>query len=320
MKRSFLSICLIVKSILPHGFVDTTLVSTPHGLVPLEGLQQGDLVHGQKNNNIPIAQSHQHESDSCIIIALKHDVIITSPEQLFYTHKQWVCAADLCADDVLLNIYNQTVPIKSIEHSSTTIPLISITVNHGHVFYVSHEQILVHNWAEIPQAAGVAIPLIIATVGSGGTAALGALGAGLFGWGMHRKFKQQEELKREQEYQAHLILEKNKKEKSQQQANKEQKQSLSPNPDDNDNNKRKKNTISKTEFFNKEVIKQNYEYYKNGAYKRKPNKSGIENAEFLKWDHLHNEVEAYSKNQKHIGAIDPQSLKIYKGPVPGRKL
>lgn len=53
---------------------------------------------------------------------------------------------------------------------------------------------------------------------------------------------------------------------------------------------------------------------KDNIYKRKKNADGIEKAEYLKWDKLHNDVEAYAKNKWHMGSIDPKNLRMYKGP------
>ncbi len=87
----------------------------------------------------------------------------------------------------------------------------------------------------------------------------------------------------------------------------------SKDPKDNDRNKERIfNAISKTEFFKK--VEEHYEYYKDNIYKRKRGTDGIEDAEYLKWDKLHNDVEAYGKNKCHIGSIDPKTLRIYKGP------
>ncbi len=47
-------------------------------------------------------------------------------------------------------------------------------------------------------------------------------------------------------------------------------------------------------------------------YKRKPGAKGIENAEYLKWDHLHGDVEAYSKAKLHLGSIDPKTMTLYR--------
>jgi len=95
-----------------------------------------------------------------------------------------------------------------------------------------------------------------------------------------------------------------------------------PDPDDDnneeDNKERKFNTISKSEFFKK--IKNEYEHFRNGIYKRKHGTKGIEDAEYLNWDNLHNDVEAYGKNKWHLGSIDPKTLKLYKAAVATRKI
>ncbi len=58
-------------------------------------------------------------------------------------------------------------------------------------------------------------------------------------------------------------------------------------------------------------------------YRKKPKAKGIENAEYLEWDYTHNDVEAYNKAKRHIGSIDPKTLRLYKPSVykrefPGR--
>lgn len=82
-------------------------------------------------------------------------------------------------------------------------------------------------------------------------------------------------------------------------------------------NKRVVNTMTKTEFFQK--VRDQYEYWQNNIYRRKCGAKGIENAEYLRWDHLHNDVEAYTAGRKHLGSINPHTLRLYKGPVIGRK-
>ena len=91
-------------------------------------------------------------------------------------------------------------------------------------------------------------------------------------------------------------------------------------PNDDKPKERKKNGMSKSEFFNQEEVKKNYESYRDGIYRKKIGAKGIEGAEYIQWDHLHNDVEAYSKSKKHIGSIDPKTLKLYKDPVGPRKI
>jgi hypothetical protein len=87
----------------------------------------------------------------------------------------------------------------------------------------------------------------------------------------------------------------------------------------NKEKERKVNGISKQEFFNNPVIKANYEHYRNGVYKLKAHgKPIVKNAEYLRWDHLHNDVEVYNKNETHLGSLDPKAQILYKAPVKGR--
>ena len=91
------------------------------------------------------------------------------------------------------------------------------------------------------------------------------------------------------------------------------------NNDDDPDKKRVVNKITKTEFFKK--ISKDYEHWRDGAHKRKPGAKGLgKKTEYLKWDLLHNDVEAYDKGGIHLGSYDPATLELYKGPVFGRVL
>jgi hypothetical protein len=91
-----------------------------------------------------------------------------------------------------------------------------------------------------------------------------------------------------------------------------------PDPDDDENKKRQINTITKTEFF--KMVQKDYERWRDNTYRRKSRAKGIEDAEYLKWDYTHHDVEAFGKNRWHMGSINPHTLKMYKPPVLGRKL
>lgn len=83
---------------------------------------------------------------------------------------------------------------------------------------------------------------------------------------------------------------------------------------------RKTNTIEKSEFFNNPRIKSNYEHLREGVYRLKPNGTPVvENAKFLHWDKQHKDVEVYNEGEKHLGSLDPKTLKLYKPPVFPRR-
>ncbi len=56
--------------------------------------------------------------------------------------------------------------------------------------------------------------------------------------------------------------------------------------------------------------------YKNGY---RTSGSG-KNQRFYSWDYLHNEIEVFDSNKKHLGAMDPVSGNMIKDPVPERRL
>ena len=62
----------------------------------------------------------------------------------------------------------------------------------------------------------------------------------------------------------------------------------------------------------------------NTVYKLLKRKAGHEglgkDAELLFWDTRHNDLEAYRTPKKHCGSIEPGTWRLYKPPVPGRKL
>jgi hypothetical protein len=90
-----------------------------------------------------------------------------------------------------------------------------------------------------------------------------------------------------------------------------------PDPDDDDdkNKERKFNTITKTEFFEK--VEEHYEYYKDKLYiKKGRSKLFGKRAKYIKWDHLHGDVEIYDKAGNHLGSVDPKTLQFYKPASP----
>ena len=69
-------------------------------------------------------------------------------------------------------------------------------------------------------------------------------------------------------------------------------------------------------IINTRQCKDQYEHYKDGIYRLTDKAKGFFDgkAHYLQWDHLHNDIEVYSKAEKHIGSMDPKTLQLYKGP------
>ena len=103
--------------------------------------------------------------------------------------------------------------------------------------------------------------------------------------------------------------------------------SSNPNPQKPDDNEKKRRIqpLSKTEAYAK--IKDRYEHFEGNKYRIRDGKEPIKvkgkAVERVEWDHNHGgEWEAYPKKKggEHMGALDPETLELYKPPVIGRKV
>jgi hypothetical protein len=100
----------------------------------------------------------------------------------------------------------------------------------------------------------------------------------------------------------------------------------SPNPKKPDEPKeRRKQPLSKTEAYAK--IKDRYEHFEGNKYRLRDGKEPIKikgkAVERVEWDHNHGgewEAYPYKDGGKHLGALDPETLELYKGPVKGRNV
>jgi len=45
-----------------------------------------------------------------------------------------------------------------------------------------------------------------------------------------------------------------------------------------------------------------------------------DNGNIYEWDHLHNDIEKYSRTGRHLGTIDPTTGDLIKGAVRGRTI
>lgn len=54
--------------------------------------------------------------------------------------------------------------------------------------------------------------------------------------------------------------------------------------------------------------------------KTRTNGENGKNREYYEWDYTHNDIEVYDSKGAHLGSKDPVTGKMYKDPVPGRKI
>lgn len=304
--RSLILSCIVIWGyvILP-SIISSSLIKTPHGLITVDNITTGSSLIGYGNKalaSVVVTHISTTTTDTIVAITTEKGCFHASPEQLFYDPitAQWITAKSITTNTTLLDadvnhcpcidVTIISVPPTNVYHISTTAP---------HTFFITEQELLTHN----------AFPVIVVGVawlfGEGlkfAGISLGAAALGSYvGVNLYNKNKQS---KAEFDISLQGITY----------------GGYNPDPDDdnNDNNERKFNTISKTEFF--KARKNEYEQYRNNIYKRKRGSKGIENAEYLEWDNLHGDIEAYAKNRWHMGSMDPKTLKFYKPAIVTRRL
>lgn len=72
----------------------------------------------------------------------------------------------------------------------------------------------------------------------------------------------------------------------------------------------------------KEEIKNNYQKYEKNSskYKLKRDSKALLDgkAEYIEWDPMHKEVEAYDRNGAHLGALETENFTQYRPADPSR--
>ncbi len=179
-------------------------------------------------------------------MTLIHTFIICSENQTFYDPqlKKWIKAQDISQKSYFLDYYGNSIPCIHIEQVQQSKPLIlyEISLSKPHTFFVSKPEILTHN--VVPIVIGLSWVLGEGVALTGAGVGLGALGLGV--WQKFGKNKKITFAQKQQEYAKGCA-------------------GGAPDPDDDKN--RKKNSISKTEFFEK--IKDQYDHLYDNVYKKK---------------------------------------------------
>ena len=297
------------------GFVAGTLVSTPNGHRSIEQLEIKDIVvccHPKKRAyaNSAITDLKSQFLPELVQITVAGEIIESAPDQLFFVQSvsDWCFAYDLNVGQILLSDRLGEVKIQAIKKIIQETKFFDFKiVDRRHSFCVGQQGILVHNWAFVLGVAYV--------FGEGWAFNISATLLGFIG--------------------ITLINSKNKWKKPNVKVNPEKmgdylnfgsggSSDPEKEPDDKKNKKskakeRKQNTVSKPDFAEK--IKKSYQKVRNRKFwKLKKGEEPINKAEYLEWDYLHQEVETYNKQGDHLGAINPQTRRLSKPPVRGRRI
>jgi hypothetical protein len=322
------------------GFGAGTFVHTPSGTIAIENLKQDDTIWAfdlTTNSYVPkTIEAYIIKSvPSAVEITTNDSTIIVEENQKLYSDNQWIEAKNIDQTKFLFTSPLENSPIKSITKIDKRTTVFDISVADLHNFFICPRPILVHNFI-IEAGITIAFGKGIAVIWTGG---LSLFGIAAFAGYNACKQGSRTELKVNCEDAIHnfayqnfgpkhsqpsYLEAQNQEQNENYSKNSNQNSSGAPDPDDDPNKKdRKKNEIHKSQAFENKEIKNNYQYNKqdNAQVQKNKGKGPLKGkAKYLTWDSLHNEIEAFDKGRRHLGALDPITLKLCKGPKPGRTL
>jgi hypothetical protein len=189
-------LCIFIHG---EGFAPQTLVKTPYGYCAIESLQVNELVvccDVQTNTNYvrPITTIEKNKQIAYVTFFASGFAII-GDDQLIYIPilEKWIPIQEFLDNEWLLQ---QTIIKKVLPFKSET--LISLSIADFHNFYVTIDDILVHN-APVVFIATAAAESLIPLIVSSGTFGAVATYLGIEAFREHRKKKKIEHIKDENE-------------------------------------------------------------------------------------------------------------------------
>lgn len=189
----FLTILANITLFSTEGFVAGTLIKTPDGYTAIEKLRPGDIVcsFNFKKGIIEqdqVSKIHHWDAPSIISLSRNKECIHTAPQQLFFIPSlhRFVPAKSIEHNSKIHNHILKSCFFDSITALDNTTQVYSISVARNHNFYVTQQDVLVHNF----------FPLIALgfTFGVGGveiaTVSVSAAVASVLYWAMGQIIKQ----------------------------------------------------------------------------------------------------------------------------------
>ena len=134
-------------------FIAGTLIIAEKWYVPIQQIKAGDLVYSEDPETgekalKKILEVYVKETEQLVNIDINEEIIITTPEHLFYVKgKNWINAGALVVGDLLVQKSGDTKSIDniSIEYLEEPVTVYNFQVKDFHTYYVSIDEILVHN-------------------------------------------------------------------------------------------------------------------------------------------------------------------------------
>lgn len=136
-------------------FESGTNVSTSNGLIAIEKIKVGDLVHSYnfEDSKIELKQvlrTHSTFPGHCISVRLDNEILMTTGVHPFWVEniKEWIPAKSLRKGMILKKMDGRKELVLGIEFIKTEIETFNISVKDNHNYFVGQYQVLVHNSAK----------------------------------------------------------------------------------------------------------------------------------------------------------------------------
>jgi len=197
-KYLILIVCALAHiSAFAEGFLAGTLVKTPSGYTEIEQLKVGDKVicYDFKGQCVTRSITHvqQEEVSAYAQITVGNDNIYAALDHKFYIphDNTWVEARKIKPGNILLKHCTEYISVSDVQSIEASAVVYDITVDEYHNFFISHEDICVHN--VFPIVAGIGLTIFFdGTVAiTAGFAALGAAIGGIL-WSNHKEHQERE--------------------------------------------------------------------------------------------------------------------------------
>ncbi len=190
-----------------QGFLEGTLVKTTAGYKAIEKIRPGDYVYCADDklncSRQPVKTITQQKSLGIVAVKINNTTILCGADQLFYLtqERRWEQAQYLTSGYLLYDANNNFIPISDVKIINQSRQLFDLNINKYHNFYVSDQNICVHNFEPISTGTG-AVYVLSGGLATGAVTAIASwsttigLGAAALGWKITKYFEKRAKISR----------------------------------------------------------------------------------------------------------------------------